>query len=158
LENIRLRFKSPWKDDTHALELSPTELIEKLVALVPPRGFDLTRYFGVLAPGSKHRNNLPDMPAAPPEACPQPSNKGRSKGRKRMSWASHLKRTFQIDVFQCPNFDGRSRLVEVVESKVVITQALTALGLSPRAPPIAQPRETKDLFPRDENGFSEFGI
>jgi hypothetical protein len=160
---LRLRLKTPWKDGTHSLQLSPTELIEKLVALVPPRGFHLTRYFGVLAPGSKHRAHLQNMPAEPAAAEEQsskPLGKGKpgSKGRKRMSWAALLRRTFQIDVFQCFNCGGKMKLVEVVESAIVITQTLTALGLSPRAPPIAPPRETTDLFQRPEEGFSEFGI
>jgi hypothetical protein len=81
-DDIRLRLKTPWKDGTHSLEMSPCELIEKLVALEPPRGFHLTRYFGVLAPGSKHQGKLPDMPLSAlegPGDKPEAAPKGKGK-------------------------------------------------------------------------------
>lgn len=37
------RFKTPWCDGTEGVVLSATELLEKLVALVPPKNAHLTR-------------------------------------------------------------------------------------------------------------------
>jgi hypothetical protein len=48
LANHRLR----WLSDDELL-LSPSELLARLAALVPPKGFNLTRYHGVLAPRSR---------------------------------------------------------------------------------------------------------
>jgi Putative transposase len=151
---IQLRLKTPWKDGTHSLVLSPSELIEKLVALVPQPRFHLTRYYGVLAPGSKDRTKLPDMP----DETQVESEKKNSKGRNRILWAALLKRTYKIGVYQCPNCDGRMQLISVVECSQITLETLTAMGISPRAPPILPARDSKDLFSDNTEAFSEFGI
>jgi hypothetical protein len=153
-KEIQLRLKTPWKDGTHSLVLSPSELIEKLVALVPHARFHLTRYYGVLAPGSKDRAKLPDMPNETSEEY----GKETSKGRNRILWAALLKRTYKIDVYQCPNCDGRMQLISVVECTLVAFETLTAMGISPRSPPILPARDSKDLFSDYSEAFSEFGI
>ncbi|MCX4240579.1 transposase, partial [Paraliomyxa miuraensis] len=48
-------FRKPWHDGTRGVLLTPSELIEKLVALIPPPQANVLRYHGVLAPGSKLR-------------------------------------------------------------------------------------------------------
>jgi hypothetical protein len=47
---LELQLKRPWRDGTTAFVLTPHELIERLVALVPRPRSHLTRYFGVFAP------------------------------------------------------------------------------------------------------------
>jgi Putative transposase/Transposase zinc-binding domain len=47
---LELQLKRPWRDGTTAFVLTPHELIERLVALVPRPRAHLTRYFGVFAP------------------------------------------------------------------------------------------------------------
>ena len=153
---IQLRLKTPWKYCTHSLMLSPSELIEKLVALVPQPRFHLTRYYGVLAPGSKDRDKLPDMPNE--TEAEAESGKKSSKGRNRILWAALLKRTYKIDVFQCPNCAGRMQLISVVECTQVAFETLTAMRISPRAPPILPARDSKYLFSEYSEAFSEFGI
>ena len=155
---IQLRLKTPWKDGTHSLVPSPSELIEKLVALVPQPRFHLTRYYGVLAPGSKDRDKLPDMPNETETEAEAESGKKSSKGRNRILWAALLKRTYKIDVFQCPNCAGRMQLISVVECTQVAFETLTAMGISPRAPPILPARDSKYLFSEYSEAFSEFGI
>ena len=51
-------FRKPWRDGTRGVMLTPAELIEKLIALVPPPQANLLRYHGVLAPGSKLRRQV----------------------------------------------------------------------------------------------------
>ena len=41
--NVIYRFKKPWDDGTTALKLTPMELMERLVALVPRPRVHLTR-------------------------------------------------------------------------------------------------------------------
>ena len=156
-KEIQLRLKTPWKDGTHSLVLSPSELIEKLVALVPHARFHLTRYYGVLAPGSKDRDKLPDLPSLS-ETIEEESGKKNSKRRNRILWAALLKRTYKVDVFQCPNCDGRMQLISVLECTQVIFETLTAMGISPRAPQILPARSSNDLFSEYAEAFSEFGI
>ena len=67
-----------------------------------------------------------------------------------MGWAALLKRTFNIDVLQCPRCSGRMKLVEVVMSGDRIRDTLVAIGVSPRPPPIT-PARLPGLF-----GVGEF--
>lgn len=145
---IRLRLKSPWRDGTESLLFTPSEFIEKLIALVPIPRFHLTRYYGVMASRSRHRRSLPDRPRpedvqALPATVPQGRGKGRctKTGNKRLTWAALLKRTFKIDVLTCGRCGGPMTLIHVALSPVDIETTLIALGLSPRAPPIAPARQ-----------------
>ena len=61
--DIKLKLKTPWRDGSEFLLFTPTEFLEKLVALVPLPKFHLTRYYGVFSPASPHRKNLPDRPS-----------------------------------------------------------------------------------------------
>jgi hypothetical protein len=61
----------------------------------------------------------------------------RSRGKHYVSWAALLKRTFGVDVLQCPKCKSHMSLVEVVFDSRAIAATLTAIGVSPRAPPIA---------------------
>jgi hypothetical protein len=60
--DIKLKLKTPWRDGSEFLIFTPTEFLEKLLALVPLPRFHLARYYGVFAPASPHRKNLPDRP------------------------------------------------------------------------------------------------
>ena len=60
-DRLSFNLKTPWDDGTHAIIVSPLELIEKLAALVPPPRIHLIRYHGVLAPHAADRG-----PTSPP--------------------------------------------------------------------------------------------
>jgi hypothetical protein len=144
--------------------------LEKLLALVPLPKFHLTRYYGVFAPASPHRKNLPDRPQPKEEnngenadasaTPPQKSKLSRNgKGKRRIGWAALLKRTFEIDALRCSRCSGRTtgtssgrmKLVAVVMTADAIRETLVGIGVSPRPPPIA-PAKLRGLF-----GFDEFG-
>jgi hypothetical protein len=58
-ENLLLyELKTPYSDGTTFIQFTPTELIEKLVALVPPPRIHIIRYHGCLAPHSTHRSHI----------------------------------------------------------------------------------------------------
>ena len=59
-------------------------------------------------------------------------------GRKRTDWATLLKRTFEVDVLQCPNCHGRMQVIATIEEPAVIGRILTSMGL-PTSPPRAAP-------------------
>ncbi|MFN7640358.1 MAG: transposase [bacterium] len=56
--DILYKLKQPWDDGTVGIQLSPSVLIEKLIALIPPRSSPLVRYGGVFAPNFKHRDEV----------------------------------------------------------------------------------------------------
>jgi len=57
LPNGRLlyKLKRRWSNGTKAVTYEPMELMERLAALVPPPRFNITRFYGVLAPASTIR-------------------------------------------------------------------------------------------------------
>jgi hypothetical protein len=152
-ESIRIKLKSAWADGTHSLLFTPSEFLERLVALIPAPKFHTTRYYGVLASRSPHRRYLPDKPtplidtehgtdgqdSGLPSAGPS-DKKPKPRKRKRIPWAQLLKRTFKIDVLKCDKCGGRMKLVAVVFDPPTIATTLRALGLPVRAPPIAPAR------------------
>lgn len=52
---VELRLKTPWRDGTTHLVMSPLEFMQRLAALVPRPRLHLIRFHGVLAPNAKLR-------------------------------------------------------------------------------------------------------
>ncbi|MFH1812172.1 MAG: transposase, partial [Pseudomonadota bacterium] len=83
-----------------------SELLGRLAALVPPKGFNLTRYHGCLAPRSSIRDLIVPAPPAPDEtdllddrpADPVATLPARPR---RIPWAELLRRVFQSEVDRC---------------------------------------------------------
>lgn len=151
-----LGVKFPGSTLPEFLEFTPSEFrgggpIEKLIALIPIPKFHLTRYYGVFASRSALRNKLPDIPEPASELNistddnESPSKNLKQKGRRRrckkpIGWAALLKRTFGMDVLSCQKCGSRMTLVGVVFDAKTIAVTLNAIGVSPRAPPIAPAR------------------
>ena len=57
-EHLTFRLKTPDRTVRPSLVLSPLELIEKLVAQVPPPRLNLIRYHSVLAPNARDRHHI----------------------------------------------------------------------------------------------------
>ncbi|MBP7588522.1 MAG: transposase [Thermoanaerobaculia bacterium] len=60
---VELKLKTPWRDGTTHLVLSPLEFMQRLAALVPRPRLHLIRFHGVLAPNAKLRPIV--VPKAP---------------------------------------------------------------------------------------------
>ncbi|MGA1130001.1 MAG: transposase [Chthoniobacterales bacterium] len=161
-ESIRIKLKSAWADGTHSLLFTPSEFLERLVALIPAPKFHTTRYYGVLASRSPHRRYLPDKPKRIIEAEQDPASPSeisldkvkKTGSRKRIAWAQLLKRTFKIDVLKCDKCGGRMKLVAVVFDPPTIATTLRALGLPVRAPPIAPARSRQLLDCSNSNDWT----
>jgi hypothetical protein len=137
-------LKARWRDGTEAIRLSPSEFIEKLVALVPPPYVHLSRYFGVLSSHSKWRRAIVLRPQV---------KKGfiaiaGSTDPVRLTWSRLLARVFAVDISVCPGCGSRIRpeSVELVDDPVLVARILLALGLYGRAPARAPPRTGVSLF------------
>ena len=57
---MQLTLKTPWHDGTTHILLTPSELLQRLVALVPRPAKNLLVYYGVLAGNSKWRSRVRD--------------------------------------------------------------------------------------------------
>ena len=131
-------------DGTYRIVLSPTELIEKLAALVPPRRLNLIRYHAVLAPNAAGRARIVPGPkdevtehetGARPDAELTPAQR-----RRRIAWADLLRSVFRVAVAECPACGGPMKILAAVTAPRSIRRYREGVGLPSRAPPIAPAR------------------
>ena len=137
-----LQLKTPYRDGTTHLVMTPLEFLQRLAALVPRPRLHLIRYYGVLAPNAALRSQI-----VPGESDDQATDTANADGdslapstRARMSWAQLLKRVFAIDMTTCPQCGGPLTILAAIEDPTVIIKILTHLGLPSRAPPRAPAR------------------
>ena len=141
--NVVLKLKTPWRNGTTHLVLTPMEFMQRLAALVPRLRLHLIRFYGVLAPNAKLRSQVVPVPPARTTAGEGDCTQAHGKPA-RLRWAQLLKRVFDIDIERCA-CGGKLKLVAVIEEPSVMEKILTHLGLSPQPPPRAKARRV-DLF------------
>ena len=112
-DTIAIRFKRPRRDGVTHVLLAPAELIGRMAALVPRPFTNSIIYSGVLSARSAWRADVvPGRPSPTPDSAqgrPCPSR------RRRIPWATLLKRVFGIDPTRC-DCGGRYRLVATIRS------------------------------------------
>jgi hypothetical protein len=153
---VQLALKTAWSDGTRAVVLSPLDLLSRLCAQVPPPGFHLTRYAGVLSSHARWRAEVvpkavmdralckPQLslfdsqghqPAPAAQAEPRPA-----AGRKPWSWL--LRRVFNADLSVCPRCEhSPMRITAVALTAKAIEQVLCRHGLAARPPPAGSMNE-----------------
>jgi hypothetical protein len=124
--DLLLKLKTRWADGTTHLRLSPTELLERLAALVPKPRTNEVIYHGVLAGNAKWRPRI-----VPRIEQPAPENGDTKSARPNHTWAELMRRGLHIDGLECPKGcgQGRLRLVACIEQPAVIRRILLHLGL-----------------------------
>ena len=142
-----LKLKTPWRDGTTHLVMSPLEFMQRLAALVPRPRLHLIRFHGVLAPSSTTSAKMRALvvPQGPVESAraAQPAECDATCAHHRpvrLSWARLLKRVFDLNLEHCPNCGGELKIVAAILERPVIEKILTHLGLQARAPPRAPAR------------------
>jgi hypothetical protein len=110
--------------------LTPLQLVERLVALIPPPGVHMIRYHGAFAPNARVRSQLvPTSATAADAALDQPP---RCTHAGRQSYAFLMKRVFAREDEVCGRCGGRTT-IEFVTAKDEIEQLLRSIGY-PNAP------------------------
>ena len=148
---VVLKLKTPWRDGTTHLVMSPLELMQRLAARdrrgaqapSPRPRLHLIRFHGVLAPNAKLRALVVPQEPEPPAQGVQAAECEASCAHHRpvrLSWARLLKRVFEIDMEHCPNCGGQLKIIAAILEQPVIEKILTHLGLQARAPPRAPAR------------------
>ncbi len=163
---VELKLKTPWRDGTTRLVMSPQEFMQRLAALVPRPRLHLIRFgvrvtslrevsgpqlreHGVLAPNAKLRalvvpQGSPDReePATEADSAAECEDETAQVRPHRISWARLLKRVFDIDMQHCPNCGaGELKIIVAIVERPVIEKILTHLGLDPQPPPRGRARE-----------------
>ena len=148
---VELKLKTPWRDGTTHLVMSPLEFMQRLAALVPRPRLHLIRFHGVLAPNAKLRPLVvPQGPPAQAQAATEAAAAAEREvetvqaGLHRIGWARLLKRVFDIDMQHCPNCRaGELKIIAAILERPVIEKILTHLGLDPQPPPRGRAREAR---------------
>jgi hypothetical protein len=155
---LLLRLKTRWRDGTTHIAMERSELIDRLVPLIPPPRAHQVRYHGILAPCASLRSrvvpmqefelNVPAAEAGTPEGAsdgnpPVQSRSGSERPRedaktppRRLQWAALLQRVFGLDALRCPRCGATLRLIAAIEDPAVARRILECIGLPARAPPL----------------------
>jgi hypothetical protein len=146
------RFPKPTPDGRTDIVLSPLQLLERLVAFVPPPRMHRHRYHGVLAPHAGLRaavvaigRSLGQTPS-PTDPGPTPLASGsldeppRSASPARIRWAVLLARIYEVLPLLCPACGGSMRILAFLTDPPVLSAILLHLDLPDRPPPLAPAR------------------
>jgi len=147
---VAVALQRPWADGTTHLVFTPTELLARLVPLVPRPRINLLLYHGVLAPNAPWRRAVvartegesaaPESASAAPAIAPPTATDGRRprlRPRYR-SWAELMRHAFETDVLACPRCGGRMVLLATITDPAVIRLGLS-LADGPASPGRAPP-------------------
>ena len=140
---VVVTLKTPWRDGTTHLVMSPLEFMQRLAALVPGPRLHLIRFYGVLAPNAKMRAlGVPQEPEPPVQDATSAECEAACAHHRRVrpSWAKLLKRMFELGLEHCPNCGGEPKIIAAILEAPLIEKILTHLGLQARAPPRAPAR------------------
>jgi hypothetical protein len=149
---VRLQLRKPYYTGQTALRLEPLAFLRRVLALVPPPRWHLTRYHGIFSSHHRLRPRLaalrpkppPSRPATPapepevPPAEPVPQT-------KRPSYARLLARVFSDDLGACSRCGGPLRLISCIEDPAAIVKILRHLGLPTELPRPAPARSPPQL-------------
>jgi hypothetical protein len=121
-----LTLKSPWRNGTEKILLTPFDLLERLVSVIPPPRKNQIRYHGFLAPNSNERKEIIATRA-------EHHHKANKKIR-RPAFALLMARVFSIDILECPRCKSRMQLISSVQDPKAVRDILHSLKMS-TAPP-----------------------
>ena len=170
---LALRLKTRWRGGTTHVLMERSELIDRLVPLIPPPRAHQVRYHGILAPCASQRSQV--VPATPPgietvARAPEatatdtavvandargPSESNRAEpcvippadtSARRTRWAALLQRVFAVDALRCPCCGSTLRLLAAIEDPATARRILECIGLPARAPPTSAPPPSDGPF------------
>jgi hypothetical protein len=70
----------------------------------------------------------------------------------RIDWATLLRRSFRVDVLECPRCHGRLRVLAVLTEREPVGRILAHLGMPTQAPPLARARDPTEEVVEHEEG------
>ena len=149
---VCVALRHQWSDGTTHLRFDPITLLERLAVLVPRPRINLILYYGVLAPRAAWRAAVVASAGSawsgPPGGVDVEAGESCRRRGDGYLWAELMRRTFGLDVLECPHCGGRLRLLALIEQPSVVDRIVRHLGLpderpEPR-PPRAPPRRDED--------------
>jgi hypothetical protein len=140
-QNLLLTLKTPWRNGTTTILLTPFELIERLVALIPYPRKNLIRYHGFFAPNAELREQV--------TSGLLPSSSDCSEKIRRPGFAKLMARVFDIDVLACPRCHSKMQLISFITDPVAVRDILRSLKMPTAPPDIEEPSMYSVVYERD---------
>ena len=140
---VRLELRKPYYTGQSALRLEPLAFLRRLLAILPPPRWHLTRYHGIFSSHHRLRPRLaalrpmppPSSASSPSEAQPEALPPEPLPETKRPCYAKLLSRVFPDDLGACSRCGSPLRLISCIDDPAAIAKILRHLGL-----PIEPPR------------------
>ena len=130
-QRLILTLKTPWRDGTSKIILSSFELLERLVAIIPPPRKNQIRYHGCFGHNAKIRKLI-----SPQEKDRHIAVGHSSKRIARPAFAQLMARIFEIDVLVCPRCQSKLQIISFITEPEPIRDILRALKMSTAPPDI----------------------
>ena len=146
--DLEYKMKRRFSDGSEKVVLSPTELIEKLVAIIPLPRAHLTRYGGVFASAHPLRSKVIKNPGVKKSDISSGSSDGKALVKNTM-WARHLRRVFEVDIGTCPECGADMRVMAAVVDPNEVKRYLSHVGIETELPEISPARHTQLEFSYD---------
>ena len=156
---VRLKLRKPTPSGQTEIRLSPEAFLKRLLAILPPPRWHLTRYHGgsvrtqSCGPNLRRfyrrrpRSRLPIAWTPMPMPCPT-RRRGPSRCARRPRCC--FPRTFPGDLGACEQCGGKMRLISCIDTPEAITKILSHLGLPTDLPRPAPSRDPPQLLLLDE--------
>ncbi|MFN8866414.1 MAG: transposase [Pseudomonadota bacterium] len=131
--HVELKLKTPWRDGTTRLVMSPPEFMQRPAALEPRPKLRLIRFPGVLVQNAQRRPLvMPQQPPAQPQAVTEAAVAAECEAEPaqapphRISRARLPRRVFDVDMQHCPNWGcGELKIIAAILERPVVEQILT---------------------------------
>jgi len=149
-KNLILHLKTPWRDGTSRILLSPFELLERLVALIPYPRKNQIRYHGFLGPNAKARSELVLKPM-------ELSNEGTCTKILRPNFAELMSKIFGIDILACSRCHSRMQVISFVRDRKAVRDILNSLKMSTAPPEVFRPAEYTVCYEEEAVLFMDDG-
>lgn len=107
---------------------------------MPAPRVNLIRFHGLTAPAAKWRADIVPAPLEDDnesDSCECGDGRNSKKKRRNYFWAELMKRVFEFDVLQCPDCNGRLKILAAIHPPINTRKILECMGLRIRPPPVA---------------------
>jgi len=139
--SVLLHLKKAWSDGTAAIHLSRSELLQRILAVVPPPRSNEVLFHGVFAPRSAWRAEI--VPEPPVDTTPEHLTTRLTKddipspAGSWHPWASLLWRVFHEDAIRCPHCQQpmKVRTVVLPPASLRVLPSLEHSAAKSRGPP-----------------------
>lgn len=144
---LLVTLKSPWRDGTEKILITPFELLERLVAIIPSPRKNMVRYHGFFAPNAHVRREIVKDRAG--------VNPASNKKIRRPAFAKLMARVFSIDVLVCPRCQSPMQLISFVQDQKVAQDILLSLKMTTAPPSICEPSNRTVEYDCDQVGSTD---